>query len=281
MKKISILISLLLISIWIGCTKPKPAPTEITFMTDFPTAQAEAAKSNKPMIIDFYTDWCKWCHTLDSTTYQDSLVISMSVDNIFVKINAEQDTVLAQRFAVSGYPTIVITRPDGQEIDRIFGYLGPREFYNQVQLYFQGRETLDDYLTRLKDEPDNPEILQAVAEKYAGRGEPLKAVEYYNRIFQLDTNNIRGLGSKSLESISESYGQAKDYKKAIETLQDLIKRYPSASQIEDATAMLGYYTQASGDNKGALAIYREYVQKYPQGKIDWVQRRIADLEEKM
>jgi thiol-disulfide isomerase/thioredoxin len=250
-------------------------------MTDYAAAQAEAVKTNKPMIIDFFTDWCKWCHTLDSTTYKDSIIIAMSEDNIFVKINAEEDTILARKFAVSGYPTIIIARPNGEEIDRIYGYLGPREFYNQIQLYFQGRETLEDYLARLQDEPDNPEFLQAIAEKYAGRSNSQKAIEYYNRVFQLDTNNIRGLGSKMLEAIAETYGQERDFKAAIETLNDLITRFPTASQAEDAAAMLGLYTQQSGDDKGALALYREYIKKFPDGKNGWVQKRIADLEEKM
>jgi tetratricopeptide (TPR) repeat protein len=181
---------------------------------------------------------------------------------------------------ITGYPTIVITKPDGQEIDRIWGYMGPTEFYNQVQLFLQGKETLDDYLTRIADEPDNPEYLMIIGQKYASRGETHKAIEFYSRLSQLDGDNRRGYHAKALAAISDAQSRSKDYKSAIETSKEIISRFPTAPEADAAAAMLGYYTAQTGDEAGALALYREYLNKYPNGQRDWVQKRIADLEEK-
>lgn len=52
----------------------------------------------KPLIIDFYTDWCGWCKRLDQTTYANPDVISF-VNRYFypVKVNAEgKDTLYFQ-----------------------------------------------------------------------------------------------------------------------------------------------------------------------------------------
>ncbi len=160
-----------------------------------------ALETNRPMIIDFYTDWCKWCKTLDTLTYKDSLVIGLSLDNVFVKINAEVDTALARKYAVSGYPTIVLTKSNGEEIDRIWGYMPPADFYNQIQLYMQGKETMTDYQNRLQDEPENLEYLSIVAEKYAGKSQYAKAIEINNKIIQLDPENQQGYGYKAWESL--------------------------------------------------------------------------------
>ena len=64
MKKIVLFIGILSFMVSIGCQlKSKPLSNRYPFLTDFETAKAEAIKTNKPMIIDFYTDkWCKWCH---------------------------------------------------------------------------------------------------------------------------------------------------------------------------------------------------------------------------
>lgn len=259
----------------------KPMPTKITFETDFAAAKKLARESEKPMIIDFYTDWCKWCDSLDANTYTDSIVIGMSVDDIFVKINAEVDTTLAREFGISGYPTIVIAGPDGVEIDRMWGYFPPTDFYNQVQLYLQGKETLDDYLTRLKDEPENLEYLSMVGEKYASRGKFDMAIEYYRKIQNLDPDNSKNYGLTAMQSIYDTQGRAKNYDGAIETCKEIIQKFPTAKEADDAAAMIAYYTAKKGDNEQAVKIYREYLQNYPSGNnADWVRKRVADLEDK-
>lgn len=284
MKKTVLIIGVLILTIGIACQlKSKPRPTQIPFFTDIETAKAEASKTKMPIIIDFYADttWCESCRQLDSLTLGDSLVIAMSAENVFVKINAETDSALAARYGVRGYPTIIIAKSDGTEIDRIEGFIDPYEFYNQVNLFLQGKETLDDYLTRLEDEPDNPEYLLTIAEKYLGRAQSEKAIEYYHRVMALDPDNRRGYTSKSLQGVYSALTLSKDYKTAIETCQDIIKRFPTSPEADDATAMLGYFTALSGDGKAALALYRDYLQKYPEGRNKWVQRRVADLEEKL
>ena len=85
MKIASIVLSIIVI-IALSCAGDKPVPSEIEFQTDFEAASKLASDTGKPMIIDFYTDWCKWCKVLDTVTYVDPVVIGLSVDNIFVKI---------------------------------------------------------------------------------------------------------------------------------------------------------------------------------------------------
>lgn len=52
---------------------------------------AQLAKSNpKPILIDVYTDWCKWCRVMDETTYLDAEMIKYINTNFYaVKLNAE------------------------------------------------------------------------------------------------------------------------------------------------------------------------------------------------
>jgi thioredoxin-related protein len=52
---------------------------------------ALAAKQNKKMIIDVYTDWCHWCKVMDQKTFSDPKVSEyMSKHFIAVKLNAEK-----------------------------------------------------------------------------------------------------------------------------------------------------------------------------------------------
>jgi tetratricopeptide (TPR) repeat protein len=279
MRKIELFAILMILLLAISCGKEEPIPSEIKFITDYNEAKTAAEKSGNPMIIDFFVSWSDWCDSMDTNTYSDSLVISLSRENIFVKIDAEIDTVLVESFSISGYPTVVITKPDGREIDRIWGYLPPTEFYNQVQLYLQGKETLEDYLLRLEDEPENLEYLSMIGEKYASRSMYDKAIEFYEKVATLDEGNEDDYAAKALASIHDAQSRAKDYKAALKTCMRLLKSYPDTPESDEAAALLGYYTAKDGDTLEALKLYKGYLKMNPDSEnAEWVRKRVADLE---
>ncbi|MEW5923332.1 MAG: thioredoxin family protein, partial [Candidatus Zixiibacteriota bacterium] len=105
---IAVLLAAVSLSTMIGCSKKAEdvvvSPKEIEFVTDYATALQIAQEKNQKILIDFYTDWCVWCKRLDSFTYSDSAVIEMSKSMVFAKINAEVDTLTAQKYIIPGYP---------------------------------------------------------------------------------------------------------------------------------------------------------------------------------
>ena len=280
MRYFKIAIALTALLIVVSCGSNKPVPTEIEFQTDFETAKTMAVESDMPMIIDFYTDWCKYCKKMDSVTFVDPTVIELSADNIFVKINAEVDTLLAQKYNINGFPTFVLTKPDGEEIDRLWGYWEPADFYNQIQLFHQGKETLSDYLSRLEDEPDNLEYLFILGDKYASRSNYTKALEFYNNILKLDNDNSQGFGAKAMESIYDAQARTKDFDAVIKTISELISKYPGTEQAENASARIGYYYEKSGDKVEAIKMYKGFIASFPESdKVEWAKNRVTALEE--
>lgn len=106
----------------------KPARAEsIRWASSFQAAMSEARATQRPVMVDFYTDWCGWCKKLDAETYTDARVVAQSRGFISVKVNAEREGVqLARQYQVSGYPHIVFMNENGLVLDRIGGYMeGP------------------------------------------------------------------------------------------------------------------------------------------------------------
>lgn len=100
----------------------------ISWRSDLQGALKAAKASNKPVMVDFYTDWCGWCKKLDADTYSSPKVSSLAEKFVCVKINAERDTRSAAKYQVTGYPTILFLDGSGKVLQRIPGYQPPDQF---------------------------------------------------------------------------------------------------------------------------------------------------------
>lgn len=105
-----------------------PQAHAIDWKYNLQDALKSAKVQHKPIMIDFYTDWCGWCKKLDSDTYSDPKVNAAAKKFICVKINAEKEPNLANKYGVSGFPTIIFLDSNGAVLSKIPGYLPPDRF---------------------------------------------------------------------------------------------------------------------------------------------------------
>ncbi|MEO6931358.1 MAG: DUF255 domain-containing protein [Chitinophagaceae bacterium] len=122
-------------------------------------AETAAAISNKPILIDLYTDWCVWCKVMDKRTYTNNSLAAYVQGKFYaVKINAETKTAIkwsgrsfnfssdykVNEFAiyVTGgrlvFPTTVIIPSNGSAPQAIPGYLKPKELELFLKYFGEG-----------------------------------------------------------------------------------------------------------------------------------------------
>jgi thioredoxin-like negative regulator of GroEL len=106
-------------------------PAGIKWERSFESATKKARAANKPIMIDFWAEWCGWCHRLDQTTYVDPRVVKLAEDFVTVKVDTEggsKDAAVAARYDVTTLPTIAFVSPTGRPLMRLNGFQGPGQF---------------------------------------------------------------------------------------------------------------------------------------------------------
>lgn len=107
------------------------------WLTDLPKAQEKAKAEKKLVLIDFTgSDWCPPCKNLHKTVLTAPEFLAFAKDNlVLVDIdfpNSKPQSAelkaankeLAKKFAVTGYPTVIVLDASGKELFKKVGYGG-------------------------------------------------------------------------------------------------------------------------------------------------------------
>lgn len=88
----------------------------------------QALSDGKLVMADFWADWCGPCMMLGPVI--EDLAEKYDGKAVIGKVNTDEESELAIRYAVSNIPTVIFFQ-DGKEIDRKVGVMPP-EVYIQV-----------------------------------------------------------------------------------------------------------------------------------------------------
>jgi thiol:disulfide interchange protein len=94
-------------------------------------------KEKKLLLVDAYTDWCGWCKVMDQKTFSDSAV-GKTASAYFIAVKYEMEKsedgkMLAAKFNVRQYPTVLIINHEGKLIYTIEGFSPAAVFLEELQ----------------------------------------------------------------------------------------------------------------------------------------------------
>ena len=91
--------------------------------------ESEVLQSDKPVLIDFYADWCGPCKMLSPIVDE---VAEENTDIKVVKINVDNAQDLAMKYQVMSIPTLVVIK-DGKEVNRSVGLIDKADVISLIK----------------------------------------------------------------------------------------------------------------------------------------------------
>ena len=124
-----------------------PSAQRLAFMPVNSVAELDeqiqnAERLQKPVMLDFYADWCTACQEMESETFSNPEVQNTLKDVVLLKADVTDQTeanrALLKRFNLIGPPATLFFRSGSQEVRhrRVVGYMEPAPFNRHVMAAF-------------------------------------------------------------------------------------------------------------------------------------------------
>lgn len=101
-----------------------------------------ASQQGKPVMFDFYADWCISCKEMEAFTFTDERVKGLLKNAVLVQAdvtaNDSDDQALLKEFSLFGPPAILFYNTNGEEVSRarVVGFMNADKFSEHLSLVF-------------------------------------------------------------------------------------------------------------------------------------------------
>jgi tetratricopeptide (TPR) repeat protein len=206
----------------------------------------------------------------------DTAIDFFSNNMILAKVHAEQDTATSNLYHAKAYPTSLLVRKNGEEVDRLVGFAPAQEYIKTLVDYSNGIGTLEDLLTRTDTAMDRDLYLQ-IADKYKYRGQGPEAQDWYTRVIE-SGNPLDSLSGEARMAFADFYRRDKDYPRALEEYQKIEKEF-TTYHSRDAVIMQAIVYRNMADTAKAIAQFEKYLGQFPESEdAEYAQSQIDKLK---
>jgi thioredoxin 1 len=82
------------------------------------TFEEQVLKSDKPVLVDFWAEWCPPCRQL--TPLIEAVAQKYDGKAKFLKLDVDDSNLTGQRYGIKGIPTLIVFK-NGTEAERVVG----------------------------------------------------------------------------------------------------------------------------------------------------------------
>ena len=94
--------------------------------------EKDVLKSTKPVLVDFWAEWCAPCRMLAPTL--DAVAEQYGESASVVKLNVDQNPATTDAYGIKGIPALILFF-DGKEVERVVGVTSKESISRMIDKY--------------------------------------------------------------------------------------------------------------------------------------------------
>jgi len=119
------------------------AHADISWRVDYEAARRLARQTGRPLLVDFYADWCKPCKEMERTTFRDSAVQRQMNRCVCVRVDIDRQRALARKFGVASIPRLLVIDARDRRLLDALGYRPAETFREELASALRGKPAVD------------------------------------------------------------------------------------------------------------------------------------------
>ncbi len=225
--------------------------SQIRWFKNIKQGLAEAKALNKPILIDFWADWCSPCKEMDANVYTNPTVAeAINRRLVAVRIHLDMQPEVARQYNVGAIPDLIFTDVYGTVLLRNRGEIGVFALSKIVAALPKDLSEINRLDGKLQTKRNDFDTLLAMGRSLRSLGFYEASGDFFARAIQQGEAKARPQAREAaLHDMGLNYLELHDGSRAAEAFERWLKDFPASPRRPEAMLNLvhAYVIDGQGD----------------------------------